>query len=227
MFVTHSDDLGRPILAFCYGGGLLASERSKHELLQDLESALIEWYDEKAKIMPAKIKQEIAQCNSAKEFNRMSVASQNWLHQQFAGLDEGEVSKLLSEFEEIKLGDDVLSLCSETYWSYLRKEPLKLKERIELIGLYWLENDRPYKIQHAPVGGGKIDWIWKLPVKERTHGILHVGLDTKSRRFICYEQTIGVYYPEGRTLERIRAEIVQDKIMAGKHIGKGWLKSNQ
>lgn len=74
--------------------------------------------------------------------------------------------------------------------------------------MYWNENSDP-PIRFAPDGQGSIRWVWRLENKSRIHGIIHVGIDKRTGRFLCYEYPIGVYYPEGPVLERIFFEIVR------------------
>jgi hypothetical protein len=68
---------------------------------------------------------------------------------------------------------------------------------------------------------GRIDWIWTLEEKSRPHGVMHVGIEVERRNFVCYERSLGIYFPEGDKLERIYREIVQNSEMAGGHLGIG------
>lgn len=116
--------------------------------------------------------------------------------------------------------DDMSSVILETFWCMRHGKELRVKERAADYRAYWQEQKVP-EVEVAPKGGGKINWIWMLEVPSRPHGILHVGIDLKTRHFICFEHEKGIYYPDGITLERIRAEIVQEPLMAGDHLGRG------
>jgi hypothetical protein len=116
--------------------------------------------------------------------------------------------------------DDMSSVILEAFWCKRHGKELRIKERAADYRAYWQEQKGP-EVEVAPKGGGKINWIWRLEVPSRPHGVLHVGMDLKTRHFICYEHKKGIYYPDGPTLERIMAEIVQDPSMAGDNLGLG------
>ena len=116
--------------------------------------------------------------------------------------------------------DDMSGVILETFWCKRHGKDLRIEERVDYYNAYWQETKEP-EIEVAPEGKGKIRWIWKLEVPSRPHGILHVGMDLKTRRFVCFEHATGIYYPEGAVLERIRTEIVQDPLMAGSQLGQG------
>lgn len=198
----------------------LEARDDKNDLIAKLEKKIHLFHDKNAAAMPADVRLELTNLNSVNELMRVSLKSQKWLHDNLNQMDDLEAAKDLASFKELHTGDDLYKLLSETFWCRLKGRPIELENKIRLIGLYWKENAKPVA-PLAPEGKGVVDWIWKLNIKTRPDGILHVGIDTKSRRFLCYEHTIGLYYPEGAVLERIRAEIVQEPKMAGKFLGKG------
>lgn len=122
--------------------------------------------------------------------------------------------------------DDMSSAVLGTFWCKRHGKDLRIEERVADYKAYWQEEKRP-GIGVAPEGKGKIQWIWKLEVSSRPHGVLHVGMDLKTRRFLCFEHQTGIFYPEGAVLERIRAEIVQNPDMAGSQVGQGLRKAKR
>jgi hypothetical protein len=116
--------------------------------------------------------------------------------------------------------DDISAVILDTFWCKRHQKDLRIEERVAYYKAYWQEQKDP-DIEFAPEGKGKIRWIWKLEVPSRLHGVLHVGMDLKSRRFVCFEHTTGIYYPEGSVLERVYTEIVQNPEMAGYQFGQG------
>lgn len=200
---------------------LVLAQADKDLLLNDLSRRITKLHDEKIKNIPKDILRKIAECKSPDDFIKLDLESQKWLHQNFGNFGGNlEIGEDFSKLKVVRSDDDAYVILSESFLCRVNGKPFDLERRIELIGIYWLENSWPV-VEFAPEGKGKVNWIWKLEVKSRPHGVLHVGIDTKTRRFLCYERTVGVYYPEGETLERIYAEIVQDPIRADIHIGKG------
>ena len=121
----------------------------------------------------------------------------------------GKIGEALDEFSELKTGDDCRSLVYQTFRRYVKGLPLELNWQLADTQLYWDERSEPQQSE-SPEGGGLIEWFAKLDVVERQHGVVHVGLDVNTRRFLCYELGKGLYYPEGVMLERIRGQVVQD-----------------
>jgi hypothetical protein len=200
---------------------LVQAQVDNDRVLDVLSRQIAKFQDEKIKSMPKEILRKITECTSPHDFTKLDLECQTWLRNNFSNCGGNlELGETFSKLKEIRGDDDASMILAESLWCRLNGKPFDLAKAVESIGIYWLENESP-EIKFAPEGKGKIDWIWKLDVKNRLHGCLHVGIDTMTRRFLCYERTIGVYYPEGETLERIYAEIVQDPIAAGEHIGKG------
>lgn len=205
-----------------YSESLFAIETKRDDLILKIESKIDKYYDKKITGIPEAVRLELLKFDSYNRLNTATANTQLWLHENFSQMDDKEIADILLNFDELRGGDDVFKLVSEGFWCRLKGKPLEFEARISLTGTYWKENDRP-NINLAPVSRGSIEWIWKLDVPERTFGVLHVGIDLKTRVFVCFENTVGIYYPEGDILERIRAEIIQNPAMAGTRIGKGYL----
>ncbi len=200
---------------------LVVAQVDKDVLLDNLSRQIAKLDDEKFKSISKDILRKISECPSPDDFAKLDLESQNWLHQNFDNFGGNvKIGEAFSKLKEVRSDGDGYEILCESFWCRLNGKPFDLGKSVESIGIYWLEHDSP-EIKFAPEGRGKVDWIWQLEVIIRPHGVLHVGIDTKTRRFLCYERMVGVYYPEGETLERIYAEIVQDPIRAGIHIGKG------
>lgn len=202
------------------GCQMVRAQEEQSALLDMLESRLITMYDKEIAIMPNKVRLELSTCPSPHELGKISADSQLWIKEHLHQINEPEIALLFDKVYEIRCFDDVYQVASVAFWRRANGKPLDLEARIEEIELYHKESQEP-SIRFAPVGGGEVMWMWKLPVNSRPYGVLHIGIDTNTRRFLCYEQTKGLYYPEGEVLERIRAEIVQEPLMAGRHLGKG------
>jgi len=202
-----------------------AHPQERYDVISKLEERILIYHDKKALTMPAAVRREIVECDSPDGLRDMSLESKKWLHDNLSQIFDEEAIPLIESLDELKVGDDLFQLLSETFWCRVKEKPIDLDKRIKDIGLYWKETTKP-SVEHAPIGKGAIDWFWKLDVKSRPHGTLHVGIDVETRRFLCYEHTIGIYYPEGITLERIRAEIVQDPQRA-RALGKAYLRGDE
>lgn len=203
------------------------AEADKDIVLEDLSRQIAKFQDEMIKSMPKDIVRKLAECASPDDFNKLDLETQYWLHQNFGNFGgDLAMGENFVKLKVVRSDGDVRKLLSESFWCKLNGKPFDLEKSVELIGIYWLEHDWP-EIKFAPEGRGTIDWIWQLDIKSRPHGVLHVGIDTKTRRFLCYERTVGVYYPEGETLERIYTEIVQDEYVAGIHVGKGRIERKE
>jgi hypothetical protein len=122
-------------------------------------------------------------------------------------------------------GDDVSSILEDHFFALWNKEEFDLEDSIRGYAEHWRERSKP-SVRLSPDGLNPIEWIWELEVESRKHGVLHVGIDTKKRTFICYEYPLGLYFPEGEIMERIYREIVQDQDMAQHHIGVGRRKTD-
>ena len=155
-------------------------------------------------------------------FQTGSESSQIWIHQNFSQFrDDGDI-KVALKFEVLKMPDAISQILTQTFWCKVHGQAYFLNDKLKSIGAYWKERECP-KVKLSPLGGGKIEWYWQLDSHERPDGILHVGVDLKTRMFLCYEINKGIYFPTGMVLERIRSEIVQNEVVAGDRLGKGYL----
>lgn len=195
-----------------------------HDLIIKLENNLQKNHDNSIKGMPDSVRPEILGMESEKDFYNLTGAALTWMERSVLNTDDESIKSIFEVLtEKYNLqSDDYTSILLKTFIDRINKRDLKLDEVIHNYIMYWRENTTP-KDRVAPEGGGKVNWIWKLSATERPQGIVHLGIDEVTRRFICYEWNKGVYYPEGVLLERIRAEIVQVPDVARNHIGRGYL----
>jgi hypothetical protein len=140
-----------------------------------------------------------------KSFHQLPMHSQQWLSQQQS--ENPRIATLYRSFDFLT-GDDIIDLNTTLLLNYLRGQEVDILQKLRSIQLYWAERDTPTQTL-SPRGLNKIIWAWQLGLDSREHGVLHVAIDTVTRDFVCYEHTIGIYYPEGKTLNRIYSEIVQ------------------
>jgi hypothetical protein len=161
------------------------------------------------------------------DFSKTSEKTIAWLEQNLNyenDVDLLKAVKVVEKFSKIH-AVDVEGVVWGAFWEYLHKQRLKLPDKVANYIILWREENSP-NIKLSPNGLGEINWLWKLPsTRKRKYGILHVGIDLKKRTFICFESDIGLYFPEGETMERIYTEIVQEPNMAGIFVGKGFTKS--
>lgn len=200
-------------------------------IVEKLASEINSFQKEMIHRMPDNVRKDILAASDPINIYNLSEDSQKWVGQNIAnGVSEG-ISKyfdLLSvelRLSGDRLGDeDYSAILEQSFFHQVRTSPFNLEEEILHYANYWREHTTP-NVRLSPNGLGEIDWRWQLSVAERPDGVLHVGIDRKKRTFICYERTVGIYFPEGDVMERIYAEIVQDPNMAGEFVGKGRLKS--
>lgn len=210
----------------------LHSEESEINLdnteVNNLEMLLVNSHNNIIKKMPENIHNELLGIKSFDDFYKLSESTQIWVEQNVSQVRDVEISNIFTNFTNVSYlhGDDVSKILRETFILKVGNKKLDLKNKIEMSMIYWIEQSIPI-FNASPEGNGKITWIWKLPTKERKLGVIHVGLDDKSRRFICYERNRGIYYAEGEILERIRAEIVQNTDMASGRVGKGYFENKE
>lgn len=210
------DDLNRRLL-----------NEPTREVIFELEDRTKLFYDGLIKQMPDLVRQKIFACETPEGMDDLSPEIQIWLQENVdltRNLDFAEILNklhltILNRGQNL-IGGNFGEIFNRAFWRCLHNKPLEFEEEVRNNVIHVMENSTP-DVKYSPQGKGEIEWLWKLPVKERLHGVLHVGIDLKKRTFICYERSIGVYFPEGETLERIYREIVQNPDNAGSHIGIG------
>lgn len=193
---------------------------SPDELLNELESRLHKYHNEKLERLPESIRAELIKCRSEQDLNKIDIKSQTWLHESFNQIEDDSLVEIIEKIDEIKIADDAGMILKTTFWCKVNDMPFDLENKIRLLGVYWKEHERP-QVKFAPISRAKVDWIWKLSDQTRPHGVIHVGIDEETREFLCYDQVSGVYYPKGMLIDRIRAEIVQDSVVSGTNVGRG------
>lgn len=144
-----------------------------------------------------------------KTFGKLSKESQKWLSEELGQILLTPKSIELYSKIEWLLNDDGAHINTELFIEFMRGQEVDLLQKLRSVKLFRLETRRPEQVV-TPIGRNKIVWIWTFAVKEREHGILHVGIDIKTRNFVCYENTIGIYYPEGGRLQFLHKNIVQN-----------------
>jgi len=210
------------------GSGAELAVNLQKETLGLLDKSISTYQNKAIDKMPDKVRAylvSIAKPESIHDLdNRDSIL---WIDTYIVrGRDEDlkeSIDKLISDlaFSGDKLhGDDVSSILQKAFFSSWNKEDFNLENSIRNHAIYWREHSKP-TARVSPNGQNPIDWIWELEVKSREHGVIHVGIDEKKRTFICYEYPVGLYFPEGETMERIYREIVQVPDMASHYIGLG------
>ncbi len=193
----------------------IANDKIEFRVELDFESAdmlkkkLVEIFSEmkKKNSIPEFLNPDIE--NKNKSLSQFSLQSQIWVNEQL--IDQvvtPEIINLSKKFPFLGY-NDFSGLVFDSFLSFMRGEEWDIVEQMRSKKLYWDEIRTPEQVL-SPLDLNKIIWIYKLPVERRERGILHVGLDSVTHNFICYEYTIGIYYPEGKTMERIFSEIVQD-----------------
>lgn len=194
------------------------------DLIDKLEESVGQSMDEIIKIIPNEIREETLKLKSKNDYYKSKEIDLWYRTKAIHHIDV----KVHNKFENIISkyyihSDDIFDMLLESFIDKVNKREIDLESKIRSSIIYWRENSTP-PVKISPEGGGEIKWIWTLPTDERQSGILHVGIDAKARRFVCYERTKGNYFPEGLVMERINAEIVQNPEVASDHVGKGYLE---
>ncbi|RYZ82295.1 MAG: hypothetical protein EOP06_21935 [Proteobacteria bacterium] len=204
----------------------------KRETLDLLDESMSRYHKKLIEKMPDEVRLRLASLDKPKSIYELKdTESILWFHNHVkVGGDE----ELIKSVEKLRFelavsgdkihGDDVGSIFESSFFATWNKEDFDLKESIVKFAIYWRERTTPAQ-QLSPDGMNPIGWHWQLDVESREDGVMHVGIDQKKRTFICYEHTVGIYFPEGETLERIYREIVQNPDMAGEFVGKGRKKT--
>jgi hypothetical protein len=179
------------------------------ELAVQLEEELIDMVKriDKQGLIPSDVAENLK--DKTKMWSEFPVKSQAWLLEDLPSvLTNPKITELYSKLDwEHHFGNEVVRL--DLFLAIMRGQEFDILQKLRSIKLSQLELRRP-KQDLTPIGSNKIVWIWRLNVEGREHGILHVGIDVKTRNFICYEYPVGIYYPEGDVLQRIHTTIVQD-----------------
>ena len=199
----------------------------KEETMDLLEKSMSRYHKKLIEEMPDKIRLYLSSYDNPKSVYELKDAdSVRWINDHVrVGADEdlmkriGELRSDLAMSGDKLHGDDIATIFESSFFATWNKENFNLKEFIIKSAISWREKSEPIQ-RLSPDGLNPIDWRWQLSVESREGGILHVGIDEKKKTFICYEYTVGLYFPEGQTLERIYREIVQDPDMAGQFFGK-------
>jgi hypothetical protein len=200
----------------------------KKETLESLNNSISRYHKKLIEKMPDKVRSHLSSIEKPKSVYELKDAdSIRWVHDHVkTGADEELIKKIDELMSDLaasgdKLhGDDIASIFESSFFALWNKEDFNLEESIVKSAISWREKSTPSQ-QLSPNGLNPIEWRWQLSVESREGGVLHVGIDEKKRTFICYECTVGLYFPEGETLERIYREIVQEPDMAGQFVGKG------
>lgn len=184
------------------------------ELAVKLEKKLIDAVERinEQNLIPVNVAENIK--NKNKMWYEFPKESQKWLLEDLPNvLATPEILELYSKLEwEHNFGNQGVIL--DLFIAVMRGQEFDILQKLRSSKLYKLEQQNP-KQELTPIGRNKIVWIWRLNVEGREHGTLHVGIDVKTRNFICHEYTIGIYYPEGEVLQRIHKNIVQDDKLYG------------
>lgn len=192
------------------------------DVLSDRISSYLAGVD---KTMPESVKAEIMK-TSLEDFPNISAKSLEWVRDNI-DLGEEKDPGLLKAFKDVVKwsgirGDDIAAILRLAFHADIHKREFVISDSISDRIIAWRETTTP-EVKYSPSGQGEINWAWKLEsTKKRKYGVLHVGIDLKKRTFVCYESDVGLYFPEGETMERIYAEIVQEPDMAGIWLGKGF-----
>lgn len=145
-----------------------------------MEVAIMEFHDRKIAELPASVRRELLRCKSEEDLNEIRSDAQAWLSEAFAHGGDPSITDVMEKIQQIRTADDAAQILRKTFWSKLHGKPLQLKQKIERVGMYWAENDRP-RVRFSPRGKSEVHWIWKLPVSDRPHGVIHVGIDETTR----------------------------------------------
>jgi|GEM_PF-2459623 len=194
--------------------------------LEELDENLGVHWEKIIKNMPPRYLAEIKSVESSAGLIDLNIQTLKWMSANLypKGDEALGLKKRLGRIDALKNQNDLELFLRESFWSKVKGRDFHIADRLEDFETYWKESTTP-NISVVPGTNEKLEWIWKLPVATRQNGIIHVGLVTVSRKFICFEQNRGIYYPTGATLEKVRAEIVQDPDVSLEFIGKGYLKN--
>lgn len=200
------------------------------ESMDALSDRISRYLEGVCKTMPESVKDEIVK-TSLEDLPNVSEKSLDWVRDH---IDLGtEIDpELLKAFRDVIKwsgirGDDIPAILRLAFHAHLHEREFFISDSISDRIIGWRETSTP-EVKYSPSGQGEINWAWKLEsTKKRKHGVLHVGIDLKKRTFICYESDVGLYFPEGETMERIYREIVQEPDMAGIWLGKGFKESGE
>lgn len=206
---------------FTFGEKDVQFEKEEIESIDLLSDPLHNFHAENLKLVPESVKAEILRIKATDLFD-MTEKSMEWAEKYLVCERDVALTKAfqsVTKWSKIS-GDDVSAIVRVTFWEYVHQKEFQLPVKITHYMLNCRETNLP-SVKFSPNGHGEIGWYWRLFSKRRDSGILHVGIDLKKRTFICYESDIGLFFPEGDTMERIYTEIVQEPEMAGIHLGKG------
>lgn len=194
--------------------------------LEKLDENLAVHWDTIIKNMPPRYLAEINSVESSAGLIDLNIETLKWMSVNLypEGDKALELKKRLGRLDALKKQNDLELFLRESFWSKVKGLDFHIAARLEDFETYWKESTTP-NISVVPGTDEKLEWIWKLPVTTRQNGIIHVGLVIVSRKFICFEQNRGIYYPTGATLEKVRAEIVQNPDASLNFIGKGYLEN--
>lgn len=201
--------------------------RFDDKVVSELAKSIELYHEEVIRRMPDDIKNQVLKMDKFDNMANVPPESQSWLEQVpfFVGSTElarsvDKVLEMLGRTGDRIHGEDMEQILKKAFWCRLHGKPFDLEETIKDYVIYWREHAIP-NVEFSPQGQNEIRWIWRLPIKDRPHGILNVGLDVKKRTFICFDRKVGVFFPEGEIMERIYREIVQVPSEAGELTGHG------
>lgn len=190
------------------------------DIITDLEAELTKAHDHFIKEIPESIKKSLNTWVSYDEMFQLPNETLTWLHENAFIIREPRLAEIIDELNETIEkkgdtfhGDDMSEILRMSFWNRLRGKPIELDDGLKSSVLYWRESTVP-DIKFSPFGRGEIKWTWKLQVPTRTHGVMHVGIDLAKRTFVCYEHSLGLYFPEGEVMDRINREIVRNNDLA-------------
>lgn len=200
-------------------------ENNTIKLLQD---SISKYHNKVIKIMPENVRAHLESIDKPRSmYDLKDKESVAWVNAHVVIGGDQDIQNAIDRLKaDLSLsgdkihGNDICGIFEKSFFALWNDEKYNIRESINDYVLYWREQSKP-SAKVSPDGLNRIDWIWQLDVASRKHGVLHVGIDVKKRTFICYEYTVGLYFPEGETMERIYREIVQDQDMAGQFIGIG------
>lgn len=172
--------------------------------------------------MPAKYKKEMGFIGDGVSLKGLSEGAYLWLSDQIQMQERKDLGRIADKFPQIRFESDMVGIINHAVWSAVRGFDFDISKDLDRLENFWKEAEPP-AINLNPETGAKVEWIWSLPTDKRNDGKIHVGVEVTSRHFVCFEHGQGFYTPQGILLERIRSEIVQDRMMASDHVGKGFL----
>lgn len=194
------------------------------EVISELIKSIESFHNDAILQMPENIRNQVLKAEKMKDLAKLPIESQSWLNDNAFNVGSLDLANSAGRLIEMlrRNGDrvEMHEILEETFWCKLHGKPSDIESLIRSDVIYWREVSIP-NVKFSPQGQNEIQWIWQLEVKERPNGTLHVGLDVKKRTFICFDRKVGVFFPEGETMERIYREIVQVPSRARDHIGQG------